>query len=141
VRPRALVAAVACLVCVACGVGSPPATPTPVPATATPVPRGTPVPTLDPAKSDIQDAFLTNVNDLTSDVETLASAQCADLTAETQANPTELAEMRGFAATMQRVAATQPALDSDDVRGAVADLTMALSQLDSALATCGIKSP
>jgi hypothetical protein len=144
VRVRAFAAATACLVCAACGVGA--SAPTPVPTLAPPTPTAvsavTPVPTVDAATFDIQDAFLTNVNDLTSDVETLATAQCADLTSETQANPTELAEMRGFAATLQRVASQQAALNSsEDVRAAVQDLTQALSQLDSTLATCGIKSP
>jgi hypothetical protein len=134
-------AAIACLVCAACGVVSPTPTPTAAPPTPTVAPRATPLPTLDPATFDIQDAFLTNVNDLTSDVETLASAQCAELTAETQAHPTELSDMRGFATTLQRVASTQAALNSDDVRGAIADLGKALSQLDSTLATCGIKTP
>jgi hypothetical protein len=89
----------------------------------------------------MQDAFLTNVNDLTSDVETLATAQCADLTAETRDNPTEVTQMRGFAATLQRVAGSQSALDSDDIRSALSDLSQALSQLDTALNTCGIKVP
>lgn len=117
------------------------ATPTPRPPTATPVPRATPVPTLDPTASDIQDAFLSNVNDLTSDVETLANAQCADLVAETRANPTELAQMRNFAATLQRVATSQAALDSDDVRSSLSDLSKALNQLDAALTSCGVTAP
>ena len=132
---------VACLLCCACGAGTPSATPTPRPPTATPVSQVTPVPTLDAATSDIQDAFLTNVNDLTSDVETLANAECADLTAETRANPTELAQMRSFAATLQRVAGSQSALDSDDIRSSLTALTQALMQLDTALTTCGIRSP
>lgn len=99
------------------------------------------MPTLDATTSDIQDAFLTNVNDLTSDVEILATAECAELMAETRANPTELDEMRSFAATLQRVASSQTALDSDDIRSAVADLNQALAQLDVALANCGIKQP
>ena len=139
---RRIAAALACVLCAACGSGSAPPTPTPAPPpTATPVPQTTPVPTLDATTSDIQDAFLTNVNDLTSDIETLATAQCADLTTETSANPTEVTEMRGFAATLQRVATTQSALNSDDVRSALADLKQALSQLDTNLAKCGIKSP
>jgi hypothetical protein len=97
------------------------------------------VPTVDAARADAQDAFLSNINDLTNEVETLATAQCADLTAETRANPTEVTEIRGFAATLQRVATTQPALDSEDVRSSLADLGQALSQLDAALNTCGIK--
>jgi hypothetical protein len=81
------------------------------------------------------------VNDLTSDVEILATAECADLTAETTANPTELNQMRSFAATLQRVASSQAALDSDDVRSSVGDLNQALAQLDATLANCGIKQP
>ena len=138
---RMLAACVVCVVCTACGLGTAPATPTPVVPTATPVPKATPVPTLDPTTSDIQDAFLTNLNDLTSDVETLATAQCADLTTETNANPTELAELRGFAATLQRAGSNQAALDSDDVRSSLSDLSKALAQLDTTLATCGIKQP
>jgi hypothetical protein len=131
------------LCCAACSlVASAPATPTPLPPTATAVlPVATPAPTVDTAAADIQDAFLTNVNDLTSDVETLATAQCADLTQETRANPTEVTQIRGFAATLQRVATTQAALDSDDVRSALSDLGQALAQLDAALKTCGIQQP
>jgi hypothetical protein len=100
------------------------------------------VPTIDAATFDVQDAFLTNVNDLTSEVETLATAQCADLTTETRANPTEVTELRGFAATLQRVGGQQPALsNSDDVKSALSDLNQAMSQLDTALSTCGIKAP
>jgi hypothetical protein len=110
-------------------------------AAPTPTPAATPVPTLDAAISDIQDAFLMNVNDLTSDVETLATASCTDLTAETQANPTEVTEMRGFAATMQRLGGSQASLDSDDVRGSLTALSQALSQLDTALKTCNISNP
>lgn len=137
----ALTIALACALSAACGQAAPPPTPTPVPPTAVPKPATTAAPTLDAATSDIQDAFLTNINDLTSDVENLASAECADLTAETSANPTELAEMRSFAATLQRIASNQTALDSDDVRSAVADLNQALAQLDTTLANCGIKQP
>jgi cytochrome c556 len=98
----------------------------------------TPVPTLDASVADVQDAFLTNVNDLTSDVETLATATCADLAAETGANPTEVSQMRGFAATLQRLGTSQAMLQGDDVRAALDALTKALSQLDTALTTCGI---
>jgi len=109
---------------------------------ATPTAAATPVPTVDAATMDMQDAFLTNVNDLTSDVETLATAQCADLTTETRANPTEVTEIRGFAATLQRVGGQQPALsNSDDVKSSLSDLTKAMAQLDAALNTCGIKGP
>jgi len=124
-----------------CACSATAAPPTPRPPTATPLPQASPVPTLDATTSDIQNAFLENVNDLTSDVETLANAQCADLVAETRANPTELARMRNFAGTLQRVATSQAALDSDDVRSSLSDLSKAMSQLDAALASCGIRAP
>jgi hypothetical protein len=123
---------------------APAAAPTPTPSLPrpTPTPAATPVPTLDAATFDVQDAFMTNVNDLTSEVETLATAQCADLTAETQANPTEVTEIRGFAAALQRVGGQQQALStSDDVKSSLSDLSKAMAQLDNALTTCGIKAP
>jgi hypothetical protein len=94
------------------------------------------------ATLDIQDEFLSNVNDLTSEVESLATAECADLTAEMQANPTEVTEIRGFVATLQRIGGQQPALSaSNDVRSSLSDLSKAMAQLDTALTTCGIKAP
>jgi hypothetical protein len=119
----------------ACSAPAPPATPTPAP---TPTPAATPVPTLDAQVTDIQYAFLSEVNDLTSDVEALSTTPCADIASETQAHPTAVSQMRGFAATLQRVAGTQAALDSDDVRSALGDLSKALTQLDAALSACGL---
>jgi hypothetical protein len=126
----------------ACGAPAPAPTPTPLVPPPTRRPVATPAPTADAAAFDIQDAFLTNLNDLTSEVETLATAQCADLMAETQANPTEVTEIRGFAATLQRVGGQQPALsNSDDVKASLSDLNKAIGQLDTALKTCGITAP
>jgi hypothetical protein len=136
------VASLAALACVllACSAPAASSPPTAVPPRATPTSAATPVPTMDEQTMDMQDAFLTNVNDLTSEVETLATAQCADLTAETNANPTEVTEMRGFAATLQRVGGQQPPLsNSADVKSSLSDLGKAIAQLDSALTTCGIK--
>jgi hypothetical protein len=103
----------------------------------TPVPQ----PTVDAEAADVQDAFLANVNDLTAEVEDLASARCEDLTQETRNNPTEVTEIRGFAATLKRVGTDRPALDTDEVRSALAALDLAIGHLDGALSTCGIKTP
>jgi len=128
------------VVAVACSAPVQPPAPTPVPATPTPV--VTPYPTLDATTNDIQDEFLTNVNDLTDAVESLAMSQCPDLATETSQNPTEVTEMRGFAATLQRLGASQSALStSQDVRSSLEDLSKALQQLDAALTTCGIRTP
>jgi hypothetical protein len=99
----------------------------------------TPYPTLDPTTNDMQYAFLINVNDLTSEIEAMAGAPCADLTVETRQNPTEVTEIHGFAATLQRVGSTQAALNDADVKSSLNDLTLALAQLDGALTACGIK--
>ena len=88
----------------------------------------------------MQDAFLANVSDLTSEVEDLASARCEELTAETRDNPTEVTEMRGLAATLKRVGSQQPQLNSDEVRSALAALDQAVGHLDGALSACGIKA-
>ena len=98
-----------------------------------------PQPTVDADAADAQDVFLANVNDLTSEVEDLASAKCEELTAETRDNPTEVTEIRGFAATLKRVGTQQAALNTDEVRNALAALDLAVGHLDGALTTCGIK--
>ena len=142
-RARWLAAAAAsCAVCLvtACGSFAVPPTPTPVPPPpSTPTPATTAVPTIDAQAADVQDAFLETVNDLTNEVESLAGAPCPDLTNLLQANPTELSSIRGFAATVQRVSTTQQALNTDDVRSALSDLSHAMTQLEAALNTCGIQ--
>jgi len=117
---------------------APTSVPTGAPTRTSPPAAATPAPTLDAAAADAQDAFLTNVNDLTSEVEALATAPCAELTVETRANPTEVAEIHRFAATIQRIGANQPALDNDDVRSSLSDLSKAMTQFDTALTTCRI---
>jgi hypothetical protein len=141
-RARWLAAAGLCAVWLtACGTLAAQPTPTPAPPPATPTPAATAVPTVDAQTADVQDAFLSTVNDLTNELETLAMAPCPDLTSELQANPTELSSIRGFAATLQRVSTTRQELNSDDVRSAMSDLNQAMMQLDTALKTCGISSP
>ena len=119
-------------------------TPSPTPApTGTPAPTVTaaPQPTVDAEAADVQDAFLSNVNDLTSEIEELASAHCEDLTVETRNNPNEVPQLHGFAATLKRVGTQQPALNTDEVRLALAGLDTAIGHLDGALNACGITHP
>jgi len=140
-RARWLLAAAFCVLLGGCGTfGAPLPTPTSAPPPATPTPAATAAPTVDAQTADVQDAFLTTVNDLTNEVETLAGAPCPDLTAELQANPGELTSIRGFAGTLQRVSGSRQELNSDDVRSAVSDLNQAMTQLDTALKRCGINA-
>jgi hypothetical protein len=135
----------------ACGAQTSVAPPTPVvtatapPAPATPPPRSTlapgqPTPDATAQPSEVEDAFLSNVDDLTAEAADLASTPCEDLTMVTSANPNLVPSIHGFAATLKRVGASQAALNSDAVHTALADLDRTISQLDSALSTCGIKS-
>ena len=134
-RRAALLASLLIAADVACARPSPPPTPLPTPPpTVTPAPQ----PTVDAEAADVQDAFLENVNDLTSEVEDLASGKCDELTAETRENPTEVNQIHGFAATLKRVGAQQAALNTDEVRSALAALDLAVTHLDSVLTTCGI---
>jgi hypothetical protein len=135
---RAASLALFALTAFACARPAPPPTPTPLPTVAATV-TAVPQPTQDAEAADVQDAFLANVNDLTSEVEDLASAKCDELSAETRDNPTEVTEIRGFAATLKRVGTQQPALNTDEVRSALAALDLAIGHLDGALTTCGIK--
>lgn len=133
---RAALLALVALATAACSRPAPPPTPQP---TAAPTVTVAPQPTVDAEAADVQDEFLANVNDLTSGVEELARAKCEELTAETRDNPTEVTEIHGFAATLKRVGTQQPALNTDEVRSALAALDLAIGHLDGALTTCGIK--
>lgn len=112
--------------------------PTAVPPTVTPTASVAAQPTVDPQTGDAQDAFLANVSDLTAEVSDLAISSCSDLTDLVRANPNEVPQIHGFAATLKRVGSQQAALDSDDVRSSLAALDMAVAQLDATLARCGI---
>jgi hypothetical protein len=135
------------LALVACRAPAPSPTPTPLPAaTATPLPQPTlapgqptPEPTADP--SDVQDAFLSNVDDLVSEASDLAALPCPDLTDVISGNANLIPSIHGFAAALKRVSAAQPGLDTDTVHTALADMDHIIGQMDGALTQCGITQP
>jgi hypothetical protein len=137
VRSPGLGAIVLAVAAVVGACARPAPTPTPLPS-ATPTAAVAPTPTVDAEIFDVQDEFISNVNDLTSEVESLASAPCPDLVAETRANPSEMPQIHGFAATLQRVGAQQTALSTDEVRSSLAALDLAINHLDGALSRCRI---
>jgi hypothetical protein len=132
------------------GACSPPAAappPTSPPATARPVaaptpsvaPRRTPDTTgADPAA--LENAFLSNIDDLVAEAADLSSAPCEDLTIVARDNPNMMRSLRGFAASLKRLGSSQAALDTEAVKAALADLDRSITQLDSALGVCGINS-
>jgi hypothetical protein len=127
----------------------PPATATPAQA-ATPFAAPTPAratapgqPTAGPtaSSSDIENAYLSNVDDLIAEAADLAVTPCDELTAMTNANPNLVPSVRGFATVLKRVGASQPALDTDAVRASLADLDHSMGEFEGALSRCGIKQP
>jgi hypothetical protein len=135
--PAALMGLIA-LVSIGCGAPAPAPTPTAVPVpTATAVaPPAADLGGQDPA--DIENAFLSNVDDLIGEANDLTVTSCADLTQVTRENPNLLPSLRGFAASMKRVGSTQSVLDTDNVKVALGDLDHTMGQLEGALSKCGI---
>jgi hypothetical protein len=129
-----------------CTALAPAPTPTPVPLpTSTPVPASAPTqPTPDLGganSSDVENAFLSNVDDLIAEANDLTATPCDDLKQVTTDNPTLLPSLRGFTATMKRVASTQAVLNTDDVKAALGDLDHTMGALEGALSQCGISQP
>jgi hypothetical protein len=152
---RLIVALLATVALAACAAPAP--LPTPVP---TSVPTAAPTPTFRPAVPptsapptpqaqstvdtsgndpvEVQNAFLSNVDDIIAEATDLSVAPCEDLLAVTKANPSLVPNIRGFAAAIKRVSTSQSVLDTDEVKAAIADLDKTMGQLDGALSLCGI---
>jgi hypothetical protein len=128
----------------ACSALAPSPTPTPVPApTATAAPAAA-QPTADLGGEDssaVENAFLSNVDDLIAEANDLTATPCADLKQMTSDNPSLLPSLRGFTATMKRVATAQAVLNTDNVKSALADLDHTMGALEGALSQCGISQP
>jgi hypothetical protein len=129
---------------VGCSAVVPTPTPTPVPvptATAAPAPAQ---PTADLGgenSSDVENAFLSNIDDLIAEANDLTATPCDDLKQVTTDNPSLLPSLRGFTATMKRVATAQAVLNTDNVKTALGDLDQTMGALEGALSQCGISQP
>ena len=144
---------VVALVLTACGLAARTPTPTPtfVPALAsTPAPAPTaaaqpqPQPTFDPTSAspaDVENAFLSNVDDLIAEAADLTVTPCPDLTMVTRDNPNLVPSIRGFAAAVKRIATSQAVLNTDAVKAELSDLDHSMGELEGALSLCGIKQP
>jgi len=111
------------------------AAPTPARATA----PGQPTVEATAQSSDVENAYLSNVDDLIAEAADLTVTPCDELTAVTKANPNLVPSVRGFATALKRAGASQPALDTDAVRASLADLDHSMGQFEGALSLCGIK--
>ncbi len=92
-----------------------------------------------PPPSDVENAYLSDVDDLIAEAADLTVTPCDELTAVTKANPNLVPSVRGFATALKRVGASEPALDTDAVRASLADLDHSMGQFEGALSLCGIK--
>ena len=143
VGPVAVVAVLMALALTACGAPTPTPTPAPAP-TATVAARPNPQPTFDPSTAspaDVENAFLSNVDDLIAEAADLAVTPCPDLVMLTRDNPNLLPSVRGFAAAAKRIGATQTVLNTDAVKTELSDLDHSMGELEGALNLCGIKQP
>ena len=113
-----------------------PSTPAAPPASGSATPSATVDPTTDPG--EIEDAFLSDVDNLIAEATDLAVTPCDDLVMVVLQNPQLVPSLRGYAATVKRVSANQAVLNTDAVKSAVADLDKTMGQLEGALNLCGI---
>jgi hypothetical protein len=135
-RDRLIVFAVVTLTLASCAAPTAPPAPTPLPTTAAQA-RATVEPTgADPA--DIENAFLSNVDDVIAEAADLAASPCEDLNVITRNNPNAVPSVRGFAAALKRLAGSQAVLDTEAVKAAMSDLDHSMGELDGALNLCGI---
>jgi len=71
----------------------------------------------------------------------MAEASCDDLKAAQTDDPTVFRSIRGYAATLKRVASQSPDMAQDpEIASSLADLDVTMGQLDGALSLCGIST-
>jgi hypothetical protein len=121
-----------------------PTAPTPAPApSARPAVAPTPSP---PPAADLGDdpdeaaaVFLDSLQSVIDEASVMAEASCDDLKLALVDNPAVFRSVRGYAATLKRVAAQSPDLSEDEaIKATLADLDTTMGQLDGALSLCGI---
>ena len=91
------------------------------------------------APSEVEIAFLDNLDELIAEATDLAVTPCEDLQAITQQNPNLVPSIRGYAAAIKRVSTSQPMLDTDAVKASIGDLDHTMGQFEGALSLCGVK--
>jgi hypothetical protein len=89
--------------------------------------------------SDVAASFLDSVLDVIDEAAAMAEASCDDLKLAQVDNPSVFSSVRGFAATLKRAVAQDPALAEDEqIMASLAEMDAATASLDGALSLCGI---
>ncbi len=152
VRAYAVWPAALLLALTACAAPAPAPKPTAPPATATApsAPSAQPAvapPTPSPEPDmglgeDAEEAILVFLDDLAGVIDetsVMAEAPCDELKQAQAQDPNVFRSVRGYAATLKRVAAQSPELNEDDeVKATLVELDTTMGQLDGALRLCGI---
>lgn len=130
----------------ACSPPAPQPTPRPTP-TLPPTPTVVPTPVENAAllfeeePTDVQDAFVDEVQALTDEMVQLAAADCGALAQLLQSDPTGFQRFTEFAALMRRVASNDQALAQPLVMRQIDIMDQALASLGLRLQTCNIRVP
>ena len=129
-----------------CAPSQPPPRPmlTATPGTApepSPSPAASPLPAseMNEDTAEVSDAFLADVVGLVEQALFLSSLPCDELSSVAQATPAEISGLRGFSGTLKRLSEQEPALDTPAVQAGIADLDVAMGQLEGALTLCNIE--
>jgi hypothetical protein len=135
----------AAVLVVLAGCASPPPAPRPtVPAPtagAAVVPTPSPLPAADLGDDPDEAAavFLDSLLSVIDEASVMSEASCDDLQLALVDNPTVFRSVRGYAATLKRVAAQSPDLiEDEEIKATLAELDTTMGQLDGALRLCGI---
>jgi hypothetical protein len=131
---------------------SPPPAPRPTaPPTIAPAPafKPKPVPTPSPTPAEVPDlgedpdetvmVYLDSLFQVLDEMSVMAEASCDELKQALKENPNVFRSVRGFGASLKRVAAQSAGLSQDEeVAATLAELDVTMGQLDGALSLCGI---
>ena len=145
VRWSAIALAALLLVVSACASPAQPASPTrppppppPAKAAATATPSPEPIDLGDDPGETVA-VFLDQLSGVIDEASVMAEASCEDLKDAQTDNPTVFRSVRGYAATLKRLATQSPDLSQDpEVVALLAELDTTMGQLDGALSLCGI---
>jgi len=106
---------------------------------ASPIPSPATVASLAEDSGDVAASFLNSLLDVIDEAAGMADSSCDDLKLAQVNNPSVFRSVRGFAATLKSVAAQQPDLAEDQqIMALLADLDLAMGELEGALRLCGI---
>jgi hypothetical protein len=123
------------------------AEPTPTPPRPTPVlPTPFPTPSQNAAEQfeespdEVEAAFHDEVEQVIAQVQFLTGAPCDRLSGVLAQEPTRVAQLKAFAATLKRMAPKDQALDRQGTPFLLKRMDDAFGELDQKLASCGIRA-